>query len=119
MSLALIAVAVVNRTLGEWWLPDWGTGGWAIIFGSWIVLANAVVCRRVRVVEFAAYRAYSLYLVHVEAIVLAKKLPVPVEVQCAAALALAFALAEVLYRAVELPFNRLRDRWKPASTVRS
>lgn len=113
LSLVLVAVAVVNRTVGEWWLPDWGTGGWALIFGSWIALANAVEVRRVRAIEFVAFRAYSLYLVHIEAIVLAKKLPVPSEVQCVAAVAVAFVLAEVLYRVVELPFNRLRDRWKP------
>ena len=119
LSFVLIAVAVVNRTVWEWWLPDWGTGGWALIFGSWVALANAVETRRASTVEFVAFRAYSLYLVHIEAIVLAKKLPVSVEVQCVAAIVLAFALAEVLYRAVELPFNRLRDRWKPTSKVRT
>jgi peptidoglycan/LPS O-acetylase OafA/YrhL len=40
LSVALIAVAVLNRTLWDWRLPDWGTGGWALIFGTWVVAAT-------------------------------------------------------------------------------
>lgn len=115
VSLALLVTAGVNRTLWDWWLPDWGTGGWAAIFGSWVLLANTSGVQRVRsrVLEFIAQRAYSLYLVHIEAIRAAMKLPLPAEVQAVAAIVLAFVAAEVLYRAVERPFNRLREHWKP------
>ncbi len=111
-SLALVALAALNRTFWEWWLPDWGTGGWALVFAAWVVAAESVRARRIAILEFVAARAYALYLVHVEALVLAKKLPLPPEAQFAAALVLAFLLAEVLHRAVERPFNRLRERWK-------
>jgi peptidoglycan/LPS O-acetylase OafA/YrhL len=67
--------------------------------------------------SFIALRAYSLYLVHVEAIALAKKLPLPPEGQAGAAVVGAFLLAEILYRAVERPFNRRRDRWIPKATA--
>ncbi|QEL21022.1 acyltransferase family protein [Limnoglobus roseus] len=121
LGLVLIGVAAVNRTVWAWWLPDWGTGGWAVIFGSWIVLANSSPFWRDRVrsrlLAFVASRAYSLYLVHIEAITLAKKLPLPAEVQAVAAFVLAFAMAEVLYRFVERPFNRLRERWTPSSRL--
>jgi peptidoglycan/LPS O-acetylase OafA/YrhL len=116
-SAIAIAIAVVNRTVWEWWLPDWGTGGWALIFGCWIPLANAGIGRRIRWLEFVAVRAYSLYLVHIEAIVLAKKLPIASEAQFVVSIALAFALAEALHRAVERPFNRLRDRWKKGTVT--
>lgn len=112
-SMVLIVLAIMNRTLWDWALPDWGTGGWAAIFATWIVAANAGPWRRFAVMEFIARRAYALYLVHIEAIVLARKLPIGVELRVVVCLVIAFGLAELLYRVVERPFDRLRERWKP------
>jgi peptidoglycan/LPS O-acetylase OafA/YrhL len=114
-SLGMIGLAVLNRVLWDWWLPDWGTGGWAILFASWLLLANAVAVPRLAVFEFLARRAYSLYLVHIDAIVLARKLPIGIEWQLVTGILLAFGLAEILHRAVERPFDRLRDRWRGAN----
>jgi len=116
LSLLLILVAAWNRTYGGWTLPDWGTGGWALLFAGWIVLANSSAFWRTKVksraISFVAMRAYSIYLVHTEAIRAAEKLHVlPAEWQGILAVALAFAGAEILYRAVERPCYRLRDRW--------
>ncbi len=116
ISLVAITLAVLNRVSWNWILPDWGTGGWALIFASWIVLANSSEFWRTRVrsriLAWIALRAYSLYLVHIEAIVMAKKLPVSSEGQFLASILLAFLFAEILFRFVERPFQSLRDRWK-------
>ncbi len=113
VSLVLISIAAVNRTVWDWWLPDWGTGGWALVFVAWVVGAESITVRRVAILEFIASRAYALYLVHIEALVLARKLPLPPIGQLVAALAMSLIFAEILHRIVERPFNRLRNRWKP------
>ena len=90
--------------------------GWAFLFAGWIVLANSSAFWRTavksRAISFVALRAYSIYLVHTEAIRAAEKLhALPTELQALLAVVLAFAGAEVLYRAVERPCYQLRDRW--------
>lgn len=112
MGLLMVILAAVNRTAWDWWLPDWGLVGWASIFAAWVLLAHRSAWwenLHLRPVRFVAERAYSLYLVHTEAIAAAKKLTgVPEWGQAALALVLAFGLAELLYRCVERPFMRLR-----------
>lgn len=115
VSLGLVLIGIVNRTWWDWWLPDWGTLGWGLILAAWVLLAVSSPFWRDRdpaaATRFVALRAYSLYLVHVEAIALANKLPLPAEGRMAVAVAVAFAAAEVLYRLVERPFIRLRERF--------
>lgn len=112
LALALIVVAIFNRTYWNWYLPDWGTGGWALIFAAWVLLANSSrrwqTMRRIPLIEFVALRAYSVYLVHTEAIVAAGKLPISPGLQACVAIILSFALAELLYRIIEKPFMSLR-----------
>jgi peptidoglycan/LPS O-acetylase OafA/YrhL len=117
LATVLIVVAVLNATLWGWWLPGWGTFGWGLIFAAWVL--RAVVRERAvpAWIEFVATRAYAIYLVHVEAIAAVRHLgEMPAGVRMVLALGLAFALAEVLYRCVERPFMRLRERLPTART---
>jgi peptidoglycan/LPS O-acetylase OafA/YrhL len=110
MSILCIVLSILNRTLWDWWLPDWQTLGWGLIFAAWVLLAEATTPLNWAAARFVAARAYSLYLVHTEAIAVAKKVDAGSEMQMAIALAVSFAMAEALYRCVERPFIRLRDR---------
>ena len=60
---------------------------------------------------YVATRSYSMYLIHVEAITLVKRLEVnSFVIHAGLTWGITLALAEVLYRCVELPFMNLRDR---------
>jgi peptidoglycan/LPS O-acetylase OafA/YrhL len=118
VSILFYVLAIVNRTVWDWWLPNWGTGGWAVLFATWVLFASGQKVNRerwwLRPFSLIALRAYSLYLVHTDAIALAKKLPVPSLIQVVLAVVLAFLAAELLYRLVERPFSKLRDRGRLA-----
>jgi peptidoglycan/LPS O-acetylase OafA/YrhL len=113
IGLLMVLIAAENRT--HWSLPDWHAGGWAAIAAWWVVLAHRgpFFTEKVNLLffRFVAARAYSVYLVHefvltaVREKVVAAPLP-----KALMAVVLAFAAAEVLYRLVERPALRWRDR---------
>ena len=115
---SVLVLSVVSWRLGF----DWGLVGldplcWALIFGSLVLVANSGDYWRNRFTvpgsRFVADRAYSLYLIHVEAIAIAHRLP------SSSVLAfglttwlLSFVLAEILYRTIERPFMAAREFWR-------
>lgn len=105
----------------QWGLGDQGILAWALIFGSWVLLAAARpdwAAGRLPGVRYVAERSYAVYLLHPEAFALLGALrrkvgfePVPFGLYLVAVWVVSLALAEVLYRVVERPGMRLRERF--------
>ena len=92
----------------------------AFIFGFWVVLANSSIAAGRRMyfpgAHYVATRSYSMYLLHPEAYALVKPLDtmLPFPVLFVIALAVTAVLSEILYRVVELPFMKYRDKKVPS-----
>jgi peptidoglycan/LPS O-acetylase OafA/YrhL len=89
---------------------------YALLFAVFVLLANSGPFYRDRLrsrfFSYLADRAYALYLLHPEALVILKRLqPLPVVVSFVLVWAVSLVLAEVLYRLIERPFMRLRERF--------
>ncbi|MGL4420041.1 MAG: acyltransferase family protein [Gemmataceae bacterium] len=114
LGLVFFSLAFL-RKLSNWMIPDWGLIGWGLIFASWVFVAVTdarFMAIRWRGLEFIATRAYSLYLVHIEAIAVAAKLTfLPPVVQVLVAFVVTFLAAEFLHRLIERPVMNLRDKW--------
>lgn len=130
--LALAGLIAAGRDAACRLNPQWGLGdqeilAWALIFGSWVLLAAARpdwAAGRLPGVRYVAERSYAVYLLHPEAFALLGALrrkvgfePVPFGLYLVAVWAVSLALAEVLYRVVERPGMRLRE-WFGASRSR-
>ncbi len=93
---------------------DIPTLGWSLASVCLILVANTrswAAGLHLRSTRFLAERAYSLYLLHGEGIAVARRLPeLPLGVRVAVVWVVSLALAEVLYRLVELPGMSLRGR---------
>jgi peptidoglycan/LPS O-acetylase OafA/YrhL len=132
VALGLVFQSVLARMNTGLGVTDYGPLVWTAISASLVLIANSNEFWRSEVrfplTRFIADRSYSLYLVHVEAIFLIKKIPnvglIPAGVLvwiCS------IAFAELLHRVVERPFLRARERWswsreqvhKPARTLGS
>jgi peptidoglycan/LPS O-acetylase OafA/YrhL len=118
--LALVGLIVAGRDAAcrlnpQWGLSDQGILAWALIFGSWVLLAAARPnwkIGRLPGVRYVAERSYALYLLHPEAFAILQKtgaLSFPVFL--ALTWVLSLVLAEILYRLVERPGMRLRERF--------
>ena len=92
----------------------------AFIFGSWVVLANSSIAAGRRMylpgAHYVATRSYAMYLLHPEAYALVRPLDsmLPFPILFVIALVVTAVISEILYRAVELPFMRYRDRKVPS-----
>jgi peptidoglycan/LPS O-acetylase OafA/YrhL len=84
----------------------------ALVFASFVLLAASGWTVRVPGARFVADRAYSLYLLHPEALALLRRFHLPFPVFLALAWALSFLLAEVLFRFVERPLMEARERFR-------
>lgn len=118
--LALAGLAAASRDVAcrlnpQWGLEDQGILVWALIFGSWVLLAAARPdwpAGRLPGVRYIAERSYAVYLLHPDALALARKVEgLSFGAFVVLAWVLSFVLAEVLYRLVELPGMRLRERF--------
>jgi len=121
--LALIGLAtaghdVVGRLNPDLGWRDQGVLAWALIFGSWVLLAAAWpawAVGRMPGVRYIAERSYAVYLLHPEAFAVLHWIRWYVELPFAAFIALTWlfslALAEVLFQLVERPGMRLRERF--------
>ena len=118
--LALVGLAAAGRDVAcrlnpQWGLSDQGVLAWALIFGSWVLLAGARPnwpAGRLPGVRYIAERSYAVYLLHPDALALARKVDgLPLGAFVALTWLLSFMLAEVLYRLVEVPGMRLRERF--------
>jgi peptidoglycan/LPS O-acetylase OafA/YrhL len=104
------------------YFPDWGIGdpsklGLALIFGVWIIWADRTSFHKkglVRsVIMHISTRSYAMYLLHVDALVITKKLIANnhVVIYYFVALAITLILSEVLYRAIEVPIMSARKNF--------
>ena len=125
--LALVGLAAAGRDVAcrlnpQWGLEDQGILAWALIFGSWVLLAAARpdwAAGRLPGVRYVAERSYAVYLLHPEAFavigLLRRKVggfdQMPFAVHLLLTWVVSLLLAEVLYRLVELPGMRLRERF--------
>jgi peptidoglycan/LPS O-acetylase OafA/YrhL len=123
--LALAGLVAAGRDVAcrlnpQWGLGDQGITAWALIFGSWVLLAAARpgwAVGRLPGVRYVAERSYAVYLLHPEAFALLKKLDgLPFVAFLALTWAVSLLLAEVLYRLVERPGMRLRERFGASRT---
>jgi peptidoglycan/LPS O-acetylase OafA/YrhL len=95
---------------------DFGELFYALLFGSFVVLANSSPFYgerlRSRFFRYLADRAYAVYLLHPEGLALAKRFSaLPTPVSYALTWGISLLLAEVLYRSIEKPFMLLRERF--------
>lgn len=117
-GIALFAffACFIQRWYPNDYFGDPGILARALIFGCWIVFANAnqVVATRFYFpgAHYIATRSYSMYLLHPEAIALLNRagFDLPFVSYFAIMLALTLLISELLYRFVEMPVMRLRDR---------
>jgi peptidoglycan/LPS O-acetylase OafA/YrhL len=106
---------VACRVNPQWGLGDQGILTWALIFGSWVLLAAARpdwAIGRLPGVRYVAERSYAVYLLHPEAFAVLRKIEgLPFGVYLLLTWGLSLLLAEILYRLVERPGMRLRERF--------
>lgn len=118
--LALAGLAAAGRDIACRLNPQWGPGdqgilAWALIFGSWVLLAAARpdwAVGRLPGVRYVAERSYAVYLLHPDALAIARRFEgLSFGAFVVLAWVLSLVLAEGLYRLVELPGMRLRERF--------
>jgi peptidoglycan/LPS O-acetylase OafA/YrhL len=117
MGLSVYVLAYVSR-----WLPEIGLANpnlliLSLIFGSFVLVANASESwqRRLYIpgANYIATRAYALYLLHPEALAVLRRLDpeVPFLVYFVLVLAISCVAAEILYRIVEKPIMDARENF--------
>ena len=90
----------------------------ALVFGSWVVLANANDVWRNRLyfpgANYIATRSYGIYLLHPEVLALLKRFALEWNflLYFIASMIGSIILAEVLYRCLEKPFMDAREKFK-------
>lgn len=103
------------------WLTDPGMLERSLIFSGWVLFAvgqEKPSIWKIPGANYIATRSYSLYLLHPEAIAIANKLAIDElsflnYVIFTSFLSLLFS--EILYKTIEIPFLRLRQKLIPAS----
>ena len=122
-TLALAATAAYLFCYVSRWNPEWGIGdpsplGLAVIFGMWVIWADARPVQlsgyMQKVVMFISTRSYSVYLLHPDALALSKRL-IPEQhfiIYYAFSLLVSLIASELLYKSIELPFMNLRKRFR-------
>jgi peptidoglycan/LPS O-acetylase OafA/YrhL len=100
---------------------DWDPLVWTFIFGTLVVVANSSDFWRTRAhvpgARYIADRAYAIYLVHVEAIAVVRRVAgaedgyvnIPMAMYVIAVWLVSLLIAEVLYRGIERPVMRARE----------
>jgi peptidoglycan/LPS O-acetylase OafA/YrhL len=126
LSLGAAGFNMATRVNASWGVGDLGIPAWAAVFTALVLLANSGVFWQSSVsflpTRFLADRAYALYLLHGEAIAVVKRLGfLSFPVALLLTWVVSLLLAEALYRAVERPFLRLRERfaWSQSRAVKS
>lgn len=114
LGLAAAAFNFLCRAHRDWEIADLSTTAWTGIAASWVLLANASPFWRsgyhLAAARYLADRSYALYLLHVEAIVIVRKIEgIPFVLTLLLVWGLSLLLAEVLFRGVERPVMRARE----------
>jgi peptidoglycan/LPS O-acetylase OafA/YrhL len=93
----------------------------ALVFGAMVIKAASSPVTKLPflhvVIMHISTRSYSIYLIHVEALSICRRL-IPEQsllVYYAAALIISLTAAELLYRLIEIPFIKMRDRFALSS----
>src|SRR5262249_32877917 len=124
-GLALFGYEVLLRLNPGRGLPEPDLLVWALGFATLVLLANSSDFwrRRARApgLRYLAERSYAVYLVHIEALAVVKRLGtsplleplggVSVPLAFVLSWAISLALAEVLHRLVERPLMQARERF--------
>jgi peptidoglycan/LPS O-acetylase OafA/YrhL len=123
VGLALFGIAwnLVARTKSIDWVLESGPLVWSLISGAFLVLANSKPFwqfgTKTWLTRFFADRAYSLYLLHIEALTVMKKFSgLPFIVYLLLTLIISLIAAEILYRTIERPVMRARNRFSWAKS---
>jgi peptidoglycan/LPS O-acetylase OafA/YrhL len=117
VALMCYLMFVLGRYFPETGIKDPDKSVLALMFMSWVLVANATDKLRTRLYVPGAYyiatRSYSLYLVHPEALALISRIVpdiwFPAYFVCT--LAISCLLAEMLYRFIEKPIMNMRERF--------
>lgn len=114
LGLFLHLVFVGGIPVPPAYYPTVDITAWTLLFAAWVLQANAspwwAQALQFRLTRYLADRAFSIYLLHVEAISAVRYLgDWPLPVRMALAWGITLIAAEVLYRVVERPGMRLRD----------
>jgi peptidoglycan/LPS O-acetylase OafA/YrhL len=130
--VGLVPLAIMLALANLYWriahVPraDWEPLVWTAIFATFIVLANSNdfwrSSARIPGARYVADRAYAVYLLHVEAIALIRRIAgmhdghidLPLTLYLVLVWIVVLILAEVLYRVVERPFMRAREWFSPS-----
>jgi peptidoglycan/LPS O-acetylase OafA/YrhL len=122
LAAAIVVVKDVAVAAHPAWRQEWGPIAanygilsYAVVFASW-VWAAAVhpdwSIARLPGVRYLAERSYAVYLLHLEVITAVRHLqPLPFLVSLSIVWIGSLVVAEILYRTVERPGMRLRDRF--------
>lgn len=123
ISGALFIISLIAFFLFFWqrWYPNdyIGEPGFltrAFMFGCWVIFANKSDFIKTKLsfpgARYIATRSYSMYLLHPDAIAITNKLVKDANFYFyfSVVMALTFLVAELLYRLVEVPFIKFRDR---------
>ncbi|MGH7171124.1 MAG: acyltransferase family protein [Gemmataceae bacterium] len=116
VGLTLTCVNVVIRLHPAWRMGDLNTTCWTFIFTAWVLLGNSSEFWKTNFrylpIRYVADRAYALYLLHVESFAILKRFGELSFLQyMVLSWVISLVLAEVIYRAVELPFMNLREKF--------
>jgi peptidoglycan/LPS O-acetylase OafA/YrhL len=124
-------VAALSYAFSFWcrWHPqygigDYGTLTYALIFGTFVLLATSSDAWKRRLhlpgCSYLAARAYSIYLLHPESLALLHRLPVrSFPVFLALTWVITLAGAELLFRLIERPAMRARESFGFSKSMKS
>ena len=121
-ALALAGLAVYLFVYVARYNPEWGFRDpdkllLALMFASWVLLANSSESWQSSLylpgAHYIATRSYAMYLLHVEPLALLRRFSdeMSFPVYFLLTLAATIVFSEVLFRLVEAPFMRLRERF--------
>lgn len=121
-TLAIISLIVYLYFYISRWNPAISVGDpskliLAFIFGLWVIWANSINREfnflGSNLIMYISTRSYAIYLLHPEALAVARRLfqDTPFIIYATLSFAIACAASEVLYRAIELPGMKLRSKF--------
>ena len=117
MILSLYMFFYLARYNSEWGVSDPSKRMLAFMFGSWIFWGDQTSFTPKNLISIVimhiSTRSYAMYLLHVDALALVKRLNIAdyLFVFYVLALLLTLILSEFLYRFIELPFMNSRSRF--------
>lgn len=123
-TLTILTAFFINR-----WIPNSGISDpsrllLAFIFGSWIVWAlqpeNNASTKAISISNYIATRSYAIYLLHPDALAITHRL-LPKSsfiFYIGFAIVLTLIASEILYRLIELPGMKLREKFSISSSTR-